>query len=249
MNLIKRVTMTTVVSILLLGCGGGDNSSESEQDRRAIVIPAYFYDSEIWQRVIDAQNEDVDYFVIVNPSNGVGEEKSEHYSSIIEELNRNGKKGIGYIYTSYGNRDLADVKSEIEKWIEYYPEINGFFFDEVNSSLDKINYYETLFNYVKDKNKNYFVMYIPLKYEKKLFEEVADAVVIYENSYKEFENSICSNYKKGVIIVYDTTEKQMKDIISNNDECKLFYISDDTLPNPYDQLPTYFEGEIEELQK
>jgi hypothetical protein len=37
---------------------------------------------------------------------------------------------VGYVYTSYGQRPLQQVKSEIDRWIDFYPGLQGIFLDE-----------------------------------------------------------------------------------------------------------------------
>jgi hypothetical protein len=67
---------------------------------------------------------------------------------------------IGYVYTSYGQRPLADVKADIQKYLKWY-NVNGFFFDETLADATREAYYTNLANYVRSIKPSYLVVLNP----------------------------------------------------------------------------------------
>ena len=71
---------------------------------------------------------------IANPASGSGDQRNLDYSRIIKTASSKGVRVIGYVSTKYGNRSLDDVTSDIDRWVEFYPQIGGFFFDQQSAS-------------------------------------------------------------------------------------------------------------------
>jgi len=231
--------------LILTGCGGGNAAAEANVEKNAMIVPAYFYDSGLWDKLINAP-DDIDYVVIVNPDNGPGDSTDENYSEWIHSLSVNGKKSVGYVYSSYANRDLDDVYSDIDTWIDLYPEIGGFFIDEVNDSLDAVNYYEDIYRYIKDKG-DYYVVLNPGTTVDSAFFDISDNVVVYESDDANVSDDVCSlNSEKSSVIIYDLNSTQMQTLSKLN--CRFKYFTDDNGSNPYDSLPSYFYEEIEDLK-
>jgi hypothetical protein len=220
----------------ILGCGNSNNN-----EKRGIILPVYFYNLSEWQRVVNAN---VDEIAIINPSNGPGSEIDDNYVEFISNLINSKKTPIGYVYTKWGDRDIEEVKDDIDTWISFYPKIKGFFIDEAAEGVDKLSYYQELRDYIKSKG-NYYIVLNPGIMPNPAYFDIADNIVVYENNFSELNDSICTSYAdKSSIIVYGANEEEMIDIL-NKYHCRYLYVTDDTLPNPYDTLPSYFDKEIE----
>ncbi len=230
--------------ILFMGCGCECNkegtSSSEVVFKKGLLIPVYFNnDNEEWNKVIYNDAEEV---VIINVNDGPGDSVDASYVQFISSLIANGKKPIGYIYTKYGSRSLSDVESDIDKWLKLYPDIEGFFIDEVSANSAELSYYKTIYDYIKSKGDYFIVLNVGTIPDKSYF-EVADNVVVFEDDVSKFVDGVCEiNSSKSSIIVYGASEEQMKSIITSNN-CRYFYITDDSGLYPYDSLPTYFDEE------
>jgi len=230
-----------LILFLLYGCGGGSKTVVTET---RMVVPAYFYDAELWDRLIqsDAQGG----IVIINPSNGPGDAEDINYKTWISQLADTSKIPVGYVYSSYSNRNIADVYDDIEKWIRFYPQIKGFFIDEVNVSAQAYVYYEDLFKFIKMKG-DYFVVLNPGTRPIEEMFNVADSVIVFEGDVKDLNTDVCDlNPEKSSVIVYNASEDDMKRMSLLN--CAYKYFTDDGGSNPYDSLPSYFNEEIEYLK-
>ena len=227
-------------SLFLLGCNV--SVSTNKQDKK-IVVPQYFYDYDLWQKVIDA---DIEGFVIINPSNGPGDSSDSAYIEEIDDLIKSGKTPIGYVYTKWGDRDIEEVKDDIDTWIKLYPQIRGFFIDEASTLSDRFGYYKDLKDYINSKGE-YKIVLNPGTMPEVIYFSIANVIVVYEGNATAIDDNICNSYSsQSAIIVYGASETQMREIV--NKPCKYFYISDDNDTNPYDSLPSYFDEEIKLLK-
>jgi hypothetical protein len=227
------------ISILfLMGC------KVSGKEKKGLIIPAYFYNTTLWNRVASVNSDEI---VIINPSSGPGKYVDNAYEKFINNLVSNGKKPIGYVYTKWSKRDISLVKKDIDTWISFYPKIKGFFIDEANSAASYSRYYKVIVNYIKSKG-GYFVVLNPGTIPDSVYFSIGDNVVVYEGNVFSLPDNICSVYSnKSSIIVYNASEAEMKKI-ADGKSCRYLYITDDNLPNPYDNLPNYFDKENQLLK-
>jgi hypothetical protein len=84
-----------------------------------------------WQRIIDAKNAhpSVPIVVAINPSSGPGIFKDGNYEQGIQKLREAGVIVLGYVYDGYGQRPLAAVKADADRYKSWYG-IDGLFIDE-----------------------------------------------------------------------------------------------------------------------
>lgn len=237
-----------IIVLLFLGCQGNSkafeeqNATEKNQSKK-IIIPLYFYDKSKWDEVANYKEKEI---VILNPSNGPGDEIDVNYQNLIEKLNKNGNMPIGYVYTKWGNRNIEEVKNDIDKWIKFYPGIKGFFIDEASENESELDYYKNLYLYIKSKG-NFYIVLNPGVYPDKKYFDISDNIVVFEDDFNKLNSDVCTeNPSKSSIIVYDANKTQMENVLKY--KCKNFYVTDDTLPNPYDTLPSYFDEEIKLLK-
>ena len=215
------------------------NVSVTSDENKKIIIPQYFYDYDLWQKVVDT---DTDGYVIINPSNGPGDDTDSAYFNEIDDLVRNGKTPVGYVYTKWGERDIEEVKDDIDKWLGLYPQIKGFFIDEASTLSDRFEYYKELKEYIDSKGDYKFILN-PGTVPDGIYFSIADTVVVYEGNATGIDDKVCGEYpSQSAVIVYGADENQMRDIVKK--ACRYFYITDDNDTNPYDSLPSYFDEEI-----
>lgn len=108
------------------------------QQRTGLLIPLYVYPADVrtnptYERLIDLKRryETVPIWVIVNPASGPGMKTDPNYTVAIDRLLGAGCVVLGYVSTSYGKRPEADVRKDIDRWLELYPRTQGIFFDEM----------------------------------------------------------------------------------------------------------------------
>lgn len=218
---------------------------------KGIIVPAYFYDDSLWQKIINTKYS-LNYFIITNVSDGPGKDVDLNYKKWIYNLNKSGKRVLGYISSSYTKRDINLVKKEIENWIKLYPEIKGFFIDEVSDSKNKkeLNYYSEIYKYIKSLNRSFYVILNSGNYNINIeLLKFSDSIVVFENDYKEFNKAEFPlwlkefSQNKFISIVYNVPKNEVLNIYQflKDKGIGIVYITDDKLPNPYDSLPSYYD--------
>ncbi len=218
---------------------------------KGIIIPAYFYNETLWQKIISTKYS-LNFFVIANVQDGPGKILDENYKNWISLTSKSNKKVLGYVYTSYSKRNINLVKNDIERWIKFYPEIKGFFIDEVPDSKrdSELNYYSEIYKFIKNLNKNFYVILNPGNSDINLdLLKFSDSIVIFEDDYKNFNDFeipfsiITYNPSRFIGIVYNVPKKDLLRVYEflKQSGIGIIYITDDNLPNPYDTLPSYYD--------
>ena len=217
-----------------------------------MIIPAYFYPGPLWDQTISKAGA-VD-IMIVNPSSGPGSTIDTNYTGVINKAKAAGIKIPGYVYTDYGNRDAAVVKADIDKYRNFYG-VNDIFLDQVSASTTALSYYQDLANYIRATSGSLVILNhgaIP----NQAYAQIGDILLIFEGSFSEYKAatfpSWVFNYPsdKFAHLVYDTGNKsRMNQAIrlANQQNAGYIYVTNDTLPNPWDSLPSYWSAEINKL--
>lgn len=141
-----------------------------------------------WSAAVSAikANPDLHFYVVINPNSGpkntsdptgfnggycqvyndtnyiphgCNRDWTTHLASINE---RNNAQTIGYVYTSYGARDIDEVKADILEWSEWASEptwtagedanikMHGLWFDEIGADPGNYSYYQELITYANE---------------------------------------------------------------------------------------------------
>ncbi|KAF1029743.1 MAG: hypothetical protein GAK40_00343 [Burkholderia plantarii] len=164
----------------LLVAGGSAQAAD-------LVVPAYFYPSgtgaTAWS-TLATNAASVPITAIVNPNSGPGTAVDPAYTSAIAKVRAAGGKVIAYVHTSYGSRSLSDVTADINRYLAYYT-VDGFFIDEManDSTTAHVQYYQSLYNYIKGLSANYQVVNNPGANLPEIYASlpVADRFVVYED--------------------------------------------------------------------
>ncbi len=222
-----------------------------------IMVPAYFSPSSggYWS-ALDAAAVRVPLVAIMNPANGPGSFQQPAYVQALASLHQAGGKISGYVHTSYGARPLAEVETDIDLYLAFYA-VDGFLVDEMTNDADTnhLNYYATLYLYIKSKGANYSVTGNPGSntQETYLSRPTADTLLIFENNgtnYGGFTPSGWTAKYPGAQFMQLPYAVAGAEAMSNylglavSRNAGWIYVTDDTLSNPYDTLPSYWTNEV-----
>jgi len=209
--------------------------------------------STVWDTVINKKKAfpTVPFLVAINPASGVGSSKNTALASRVTAMQAVGIIVIGYVYTSYGNRSQAVIQNEINLYKQWY-NINGIFFDEMANTQGLETYYSALNAYTKSQISNGFTMGNPGTDSRASYVGTMDNLIIYEraglptlDSLKGWHTSF--DKKNFSIIPYGVatlTSQQVKDYAT---VCGWLYITNDTLPNPWDSLSIHTDTIVNAL--
>jgi hypothetical protein len=245
------------------------------QERTGILVPLYVYPGEVsknphFTRLIELRRrfETVPMWVIVNPASGPGKQVDPNYTAAIDRLVGAGCVCIGYVSTDYAKRGEPVVREELKRWREFYPRVQGIFFDEMvyedkpeavakqvalNRAARDAGFWPTVGNPGTDTPGRYFV------------EDAADVIVVHEAdswpTEAKLKGEIPGGYADHPAFTRGLLLHSQKDL----DAAKLrmarkyvrwVYITDDPYrpgdpkaPNPWDTVSTHLEKLCEELAK
>lgn len=215
------------------------------------IFPFYIYPTQeaIQPLIYTAQQyPNVPIWAIMNPATGPGTSIDPIYTNAVTQLRANGIGLYGYVNTDYGNRPKAQVKSDIQKWVNWYKP-DGIFLD-----LMSVNhaYYSSITAYAKSLGIQ-IVDANPGTNINQSAGKDADIVTIFENNYlptplTQFKNWY-NNYPRSnlSLIAYNIPTLPTSFITSAAPYFGWIFITDINHADPYDAYPTYFNSFIQLL--
>ena len=220
---------------------------------QSAAIPAYFYPSypvvagSHWDKVISTLKSGE--IIIVNPNNGVGLSKDASYSQMISTTFGKGIINMGYVYTGYGVRSLATIKTEIDNYFTWYG-VTSIFLDEASTDVAKVSYYQDLYNYIKVRGG--LVMINPGTVPAESYVTVADQIMIFEDTYANYLSATFPSWvfkypaTKFVHLVHSTPSTSLAAAITKSkaNNAGYIYVTDDVMSNPWDTMPSYWSTEV-----
>jgi hypothetical protein len=226
------------------------------------IVPAYFYPAgqglTYWNQMNSAALR-IPLIAILNPANGPGTVQDPNYAAAVNRLRASGGRVLGYISTAYTARSPQNVKADIDAYYAFY-RVDGIFVDEMTNddTSAHLNYYEDLCNYIHAKAKGSLVFGNPgtNTFELYLSYKAADDLIIFESkssAYLGFQPSTWVQFYPathfGNIVYAVPTPANMGLFVA---KAKLqnagwVFMTDATLPNPYDRLPSYWPFEVEAI--
>jgi hypothetical protein len=239
-----------------------DGRAARRPRRLRLLVPAYIYPAgegrKQWRRLIDAAGK-VDLLLVVNPDSGPGAERNPDYTAVIAEAAGRGVKLVGYVNTGFGQRPAAEVKADVDTWVRLYPRIGGFFLDQQSPDAGHAADYADLGAYARGKIRDALVIGnpgVPCD-EAYLARRAADMVCIFAkpDGFDVFElPATLKEYDPSRIaaLVYQIADEEVMRSMLKEAIIKgigYVYVTDGKWPNPWDQLPAYWEAEVEALAR
>ncbi len=244
----KKTALLSVMALMLAGMLLPGASAFCQH----MYIPSYFYPGSLWTQA-DAGAPIVD-LMIMNPASGPGTSSNSDYVTAVQNARNAGLKVLGYVHTSYGQRDINTVKGEVDTYLSWY-NISGIFLDEVNTSVAGIPYYQNVSSYINATAAHY-VSLNPGTVPNQGYMNISDNVVIFEGTYNTYKNWVKPGWvneyasSKFTHLVYATSgSTKLSDAItkSKSRNAGYVFVTDDVLPNPWDTLPTLWSSELTKI--
>jgi hypothetical protein len=231
--------------LLLVPALGTNMQAADAAPATGIMVPLYTYPGGTWDTVIETKNDhpDVPIVTIVNPASGPGGSQDSNYVSGINELRDAGVIVLGYVSTAYTGRSLSAVKADIDRWDSWY-DVDGIFFDEQTNWSGGESYYTQAGDYAESKGLD-FTVGNPGANSIPSYLSTVDVVLIYESpglpnldnyaSWESYDNGQLGMIPFGVSSLPTGWLQDATAFIG------WVYVTSDTLPNPWDSLPSYFD--------
>ena len=241
-----------MVLLGLLACA--DPAPVSPGDGLRLAVPAYAWPgAPAWADFVDGAAA-TDGLVVANPASGVGAAQDATYVDAVADAQGRGARVLGYVSTRYGARDAAEIDAEVAAWFDWYG-VDGIFYDEVPDAVgcvDTVDWYADRAAVARAAQPAAFLAYNPGIDSCEAWLEQADLLVIVEEDAASVTGFVLHAWASGWpaerfwLLAYAASEADMTGLL---DEARAagvgwVYVTDDVLPNPWDEAPGYWAAEV-----
>lgn len=229
-----------------------------------LIVPAYFYPSwedaqaNHWDELIVAAPR-VPLVAILNPASGPGARRIPDYVRAVDSLRAAGGQVIGYVHTSYAQRPLKEVRAEVDTYYERYA-LDGIFFDETTGDTvaAHLSYYRACGEYVRQRAPQALVVLNPGTDADQAYLQAASCLLLFENDQASASlldwqpPTWVTPHLAGqvAVLAYHLANEAAMDAgleRALKAGAGWLYLTDDTLPNPWDTLPAFWEAQVRAL--
>jgi hypothetical protein len=257
--------VAVAASLALFGWAAFGAQTTPTQARLLLGVPAYVYPGQpplvTLQRLNPAPG-----IVILNPGNGDAP-FGLSWQAQAHRLRARGVTVLGYVHTDASSRSLADTETSVRNYLRPAAgtnQVSGIFLDEMSSGCATLPYYQQLYSYIRGLDPSAFVAANPGAAVNVCFlqpgHKVANTFVTFEHDAATYradfagnvENangtfSLGSKYPASTFwhLIYSASDAQLHQIISlaRNRNAGYVYATDGALPNPWDSVASYAQGE------
>ena len=189
---------------------------------------------------------------VINPNNGPGTAARSDYMNGVGQLTGAGVKVAGYVATGYGKRPVAEVKADIDRWRNLYPAAKAIFFDEMANNPGLESHYSSLTSYAKGKGIDYTIGN-PGVDSKPSYVGTVDTILIVESAGLPSADKLAgwhaSHPREAFgIIPHSVPSLDAGFVNMAKSHVGYIFVQNDTMPNPWDTLPPYFDALLAALK-
>lgn len=221
---------------------------------QSMAIPAYFYPGAKWTQAIGgAPRVEI---MVMNPYNGPGAAPDPNYAAAVSNAQAAGIFVVGYVYTSYGARNVNDVKADIDTYEAWYG-VDGIFLDETASATNHVAFYREIDDHIRSYAGNFTVLN-PGIYPDESYMGAGDVILAFEGTYSAYNSGsyaipawahTYSPWRFWHAVYAASNQTRMNNAVnkSRTRNAAYVFITHDALPNPWDKLPSYWSAELNKL--
>jgi hypothetical protein len=214
-----------------------------------VVVPSYFAPADpAWDAILSAGG--IVGAVIANQNSGPGDTPSADWLNRIVQCQKKGIAVYGYVHTrtvpdQFGNRDINEVMSEAGRHFAWYG-VNGLFLDEASTRLEDLAYFQQ-FSCKRILNCGTL--------PDEAYLQSSDMVCVFEGTADDHAQFVPPGWlvkRKNVAlsIVHSVPGAKMKSVLTSVKRyARNYFLTDQTLPNPYGALPSYWVDFVKKAQQ
>ena len=247
----KRIFSLLLIFLTLLVSINFSFAESNKLDWYKNLVPAYWWSFKYNNDLLNLDKS----VIILNPNNWEFKSPEPVFIDLIERAKVNDNLVIWYVYTKYWNRNISEVKSNIDNYLKFYWDIDWIFLDEVANNKEDLNFYKEIYKYIKAKNNDLLVFLNPWIIPDKWYLDISDNIVIYENpcnNYKDFFPPIwLKNYSasKFSFLWTSCNEDEYKNLNSKYNNYLTYFTEDWDDWNPWDSFSKYYINKNKEIIK
>ena len=189
------------------------------------------------------------YLVVINPNSGPGTARDANYTAVIRKAKAQGTIVIGYLTLDYTSKPMSAIQADIEKYHAFYPEIDGFFFDEspndATTGLERVRIASALAKTLHPGAKICINPGVALQTAR--YGDYVEFAMTKENTAKGYladVSPVPALYASTGVwhcahtCAPDQISAVLHAMVSRLDINDMIWVTHDTDPNPYDAVPT-----------
>lgn len=217
--------------------------------RTRLLVPAYYPPGLLWTRTVSAAP--ALGMLILNPASGPGDAPRPDLAEAAARARGAGIAVLGYVPTAWGGRPLADARRDVDRYADWYP-LGGIFLDETPGQQEgsaNLAYYRALATQIRQRCPRGQVVCNPGQNTSPAYLEVADVLVIFENSALRYAGWQAAEWvaayppERFAHLVHSVAPAAWADTCALAERRRpgWLYLTDRGLPNPWDQLPSFWD--------
>jgi hypothetical protein len=220
-----------------------------------MAVPAYFVPGPEWQRVI--AGAPTVGMIVFNPNSGPGTATDPGYTSVIAQAQAAGITVLGYVATNYGQRAEADITADINHYYDFYKP-SGIYLAEGPMDTDCTAMeamYHRLSDAVRARDSGAYLAVGTRYCPTYIF--FFDLMVQFARNWTEYQTDYAppswmpagspERFCHFVNAVPESDASRALSLAITNGAGWVF-VTDQTDPNPWGVLPSYFDRELATLK-
>ena len=192
-------------------------------------------------------------FAVLNRDSGPGTRRDAGYVDAARALANAEVAAVGYVDTAYGKRSPDAVRTDVKRWRRWYG-ITSIFFDQTPTAKRHLDRYRAYVDDVHDQDGR--AIFNPGTYPDRVYVDLADVTVTYEGALDDYRALARPAWVSKVPahrmwhLVYGTPEPEVANVLSlaRSYKAGYVYVTDDTLPDPWNVLATYWPDLLAQVE-
>ena len=212
----------------------------------AIYFPLYTPPGPVWDNMLTYRqaHPSLEWIAIIDPHHGRGQKFDLVYAENIAKLQANDVIVLGYVSTLWSAKDPNAVKEDIRKYDDWY-RVDGIMLDEMVSFAGAEGLYSDYTNYAKSLGMSSVIGNVGTN-TLPSYVGTVDSISTIEGDRApplSWLKGWQLNYDKSnfLYITYSQSWIDKKFVDESTNYVGSLYITDDTMPFPYDNFPSYFD--------
>ena len=211
-------------------------------------IPAYGYPGTgVWENLVGLH---AGTLVVMDPADGPGRRIDARYGAAISAATRGGLRVLGYVTADYGRRSATAMEDEVERYREWYHP-SGIFLDQTPVSISSNAAIVAVVNSIRARGLSLAINPGQPDIDPE-DAAIADHVVNFEGPHSTYRRTRFPDWVRDVSrakfwhLIYevgDARTMQSVATMAGRAHAGIAYITDGTMPNPWERLPPYWREE------
>jgi hypothetical protein len=248
MSLVLPVVLTGLLFAPLVF----STSALADQNRTGIYFPLFTPPGPVWDDMLAYRNAHpmLPWVAVIDPHHGPGPYFDSEYAQNIAKLQAQNVTVLGYVSTLWGARSADAIKDDIRIYHDWY-HVDGIMLDEMVGKSGLEGHYWSLTQYAKSLGMKLVIGNVGTNAAPTYIGAV-DAIGTIEGTgtpplswlegwHAKYDKS---NY---LYITYSQSWVDQDFVAESAKHVGWLYITDNTLPFPYDTFPSYFDEVVSAL--